>query len=87
MRYVTRETIIYRAASFGTVGVIPKGTPCIPADNLPTDKGPRFWACKWPIMTPEEASWERAYGFLLEEAEVRGLPDTEAEALAEARGE
>lgn len=63
----TRETIEYHAAPYGKVATIPAGTPVIPADNLP-DGG--WWAEPWEGMSEAEESWERNYGFLLDDSEV-----------------
>ncbi len=73
MRYVTRESIAYKAAPYGFIAEIPAGTPCIPADNLPDGSG--FWACAWEgsTFTEEAASWERNYGFLLGSEEVEAI--------------
>ena len=52
---------------------IPAGTKCIPATNLPygTKNRLKYWAEPWKGMTEEEESWQRNYGFLLYQHEVR----------------
>jgi hypothetical protein len=94
MRFVTRESIQYKAAPYGFIAEIPAGTPCIPATNLPDDHPveagktlpacSRFWACEWPAMTAEAESWERNYGFLLDASEVREIPEEPTGAEGEA---
>ncbi len=67
----TRSDIEYRAAPYGFIAVIPKGTAVVEAKNLPSKKGPRWWALQWPGMKESEESWLRNYGFLLEDREVK----------------
>jgi hypothetical protein len=67
----TSHTIEYRPVFWtGPSMVIPKGTPVIPASNLPAEDGERFWAEPWTGMSDREASWQRNYGFLLDTDEV-----------------
>ena len=70
MRIVTKEDIEYRPAGYCEAPgfIIPKGTPCVVADNLP-DEG-QYWACEWDGMTDEAESWQRNYGFLLHSSDV-----------------
>ena len=71
MRIVTNGEIEYRPAGTLHRFIIPAGTPCIDADNLPYRDGDRkYWACDWEGMTDEEASWGRNYGFLLHSLDV-----------------
>jgi hypothetical protein len=62
------KTDIHYAVPFGFSATIPKGTPVIPANNLPMTG--RYWAEPWPNMTEQEESWNRNYGFLIETDEV-----------------
>ena len=64
---VTKQDIEYKAAPYGHIATIPKGTPVTEATNIP-DGG--YWAEKWPGMTDTEWSWAESYGFLLTESEV-----------------
>ena len=82
MRYVTRESIAYKAAPYGFIAEIPAGTPCIPASNLPASDGEQFWACAWEgsTFTDEAASWERNYGFLLTDEDVEAIDAEPGEA-------
>jgi len=68
MRATARE-IDYRVAPYGHIATIPKGTPVAEATNLPPEKK-RYWCEPWEGMTEQEESWERNYGFLIEEDEV-----------------
>jgi hypothetical protein len=72
--YATREELAYRAAPYGLIARIPKGTGAEPATNLP-DAG-RFWARPWPGMTERAQSWHRNYGFLLGAADVITIQPT-----------
>lgn len=66
---VTRSTIEYRAAPYGYITTIPKGTSVIPASNLPATPA-RFWAEPWEGMSEDAEGWERNYGFLIEADQV-----------------
>lgn len=68
MRIVTTEEIEYRPAGTLSRFTLPAGTACIPADNLPGEG--QYWACEWVGITPEAASWQRNYGFLLDSSDV-----------------
>jgi hypothetical protein len=68
----TKSDIEYRAAPYGLIAVIPRGTPVVEAKNLPAEHGPRWWALPWEAMSEAEESWMRNYGFLLESSEVEG---------------
>ncbi len=72
MRIVTNGEIEYNPA--GTINhfVIPAGTECIVADNLPGEG--QYWACEWEGMDLLAESWARNYGFLLDASEVEGAP-------------
>lgn len=63
----TNKEIKYNMGQWGVgeVAVIPKGTACIVADNLPADNdaGIAFWAMQWAGMTDAEESHQRTYGF------------------------
>jgi hypothetical protein len=63
----TARDIEYKAAPYGFITIIPAGTPVIPATNLPQGG---YWAEPWPGMSDEAESWERNYGFHLEDNEV-----------------
>lgn len=66
---LTTKEIEYHAAPYGLVGIIPAGTPCIPATNIPTNL-PSYWVEPWNGMTEQEASWQRNYGFLVDFSQV-----------------
>ena len=66
----TRSDILYQAAPYGLIAVIPRGTPVVEAKNLPGRTGPRYWALPWEAMGDAESAWMRNYGFLLQSAEV-----------------
>lgn len=69
--YRTVKEIEYVAQGYGKVAVIPKGTKCIPADNLPENinllehriANIKFWVEPWKYMDEIQESWERNYGF------------------------
>ena len=63
----TKEEIEYKAAPYGRIATIPKGTAVIPADNLPIGG---FWVQPWPGMDEQADGWMRNYGFLLFTSEV-----------------
>jgi len=67
----TQNPIVYRPAGTLTAFVIPKGTRCVPATNLPEGDEPQFWAEPWQGMSDRAESWQRNYGFLLTLSEVR----------------
>ncbi len=73
MRIVTTEDIEYRGAFGIEHHVIPAGTVCIEAENLPRGLTPKFWACEWDGMSEAAASYARNYGFLLGDDDVEGL--------------
>ena len=67
----TNKEIVYQVP-YSTVAVIPAGTRCEPALNLPclpNGKG-RFWACPWEGMSEQAESWQRTYGFLIEHEDI-----------------
>jgi len=69
---MTNKEIPYQVASYGTVAVIPAGTRCEPALNLPClpNGNGRFWACPWEGMSDRAESWQRNYGFLIEYEDI-----------------
>jgi hypothetical protein len=73
MTLVTKENI--RMGFAGTLHkvIIPKGTKVIPASNLPEDSKIKYWALPWKGMSQEEKSFQRNYGYGLEENEVEIL--------------
>lgn len=64
----TKKEIDYCPMPYGHVAMIPKGTPVTHAYTLPDDN--LYWAESWENMTEIEKSWERNYGFLIEESDV-----------------
>ena len=60
----TSREIKYYSAPMGYICTIPKGTPVVPARNLP-DKMRAFWAKRWEGMNEQAESYYRNYGFLL----------------------
>jgi hypothetical protein len=73
MTYRTRDDIEYKAAPYGRIATIPKGTQCVEASNLPAPR--RYWAEPWPNMTDKAAGWIGGYGFLLDASEVEAVSD------------
>jgi hypothetical protein len=71
MKIVTREEIEYSPAGTLHHFVIPAGTLCVVADNLPGDG--QYWACEWAGMDLLAESWQRNYGFLLDESDVESI--------------
>jgi hypothetical protein len=71
MRIVTDGDIEYRPAGTLNHFVIPAGTECVVADNLPGEG--QFWACEWDGMDLLAESWQRNYGFLLDENDVEEI--------------
>ena len=70
--FITREEIEYKAAPYGFIATIPKGTKCIPASNQPAEDGVQFFV-EHPedmIYSGSVLDWS-AYGFLLREDEVK----------------
>jgi hypothetical protein len=63
----TPREIEYRAAPYGHVATIPKGTALFPATNLPEGG---WWAGAWEGMTDQDMSWAANYGFHLTREEV-----------------
>jgi len=65
--FKTNRQLSYQSAPYGIVTVIPAGTPCILATNLPERKDgkPQYWAEPWPNRSPIAESWQRNYGFLI----------------------
>ena len=63
----TRYTIDYPMLPTGMI-TIPKGTPVVAATNLPEDG--YWWAQQWDNMSDTAESWQRNYGFLLNDNEV-----------------
>lgn len=70
---VTNRTIEYKAAPHGHIATIPEGTPVIPATNLPSDEGQRYWAEPWEDMSEDAEGWQRNYGFLIDDEDVEVL--------------
>lgn len=72
---VTNRTIEYKARApfLCTIAVIPEGTPVIPATNLPSDEGQRYWAEPWEGMSEDAEGWQRNYGFLIDDEDVEVL--------------
>jgi len=66
----TNKDIEYKAAPYGTIATIPKGTSCIPASNLPPEDREKFWAEPWAGMGEKARGWQESYGFLLDEEDV-----------------
>lgn len=65
---VTNRDIEYRAAPYGYITTIPKGTSVIPATNLPdTDK---YWAEPWQGMSAKAEGWVESYGFMIDSVDV-----------------
>tara|TARA_B100000700_G_scaffold208136_1_gene228711 strand:+ start:168 stop:374 length:207 start_codon:yes stop_codon:yes gene_type:complete len=56
----TKYAIAYTEMPYGKIATIPKGTPVIPADNLPQGG---YWAEKWEGMSAIQESWLDNYGF------------------------
>lgn len=69
--FVTTEDIEYRAAPYGLIAVIPKGTPVTPARNLPEPN--TFWVEQWKGMSDKAEGWIRNYGFLVSRDQVTDL--------------
>ena len=67
----TKYEISYRPFPNLKTFTIPEGTPVTLATNLPQTDGGKYWAQPWAGMTNEEKSWERNYGFLIRQEEVR----------------
>ena len=59
--YVTADDIEYRAAPYGHIATIPKGTPVTPATNLPEPN--TFWVEPWDGISDKAEGWIRNYGF------------------------
>ena len=72
---VTAEEIEYRPAGGIDRFVIPAGTLCIPADNLPEGLTPKYWVCEWEGIEEAAASWASNYGFLVcgDEVEISSV--------------
>jgi len=75
----TNKEISYGIAGFQTV-IIPKGTPVIPADNIPqnqenpdNDYSIQYWVKPWAGMSEEAESHERTYGFGVSANDVEEL--------------
>lgn len=66
----TKTDINYALPWLGGTVLIPKGTPVIPATNLPEEDGPQYWAEPWPGMGVVAESHQRNYGFLITAEEV-----------------
>lgn len=67
----TAKDIRYRGGAFETF-VIPAGTTVEPATNLSKEDEARYWAKGWRGMSASAKSWQRNYGFLLSESDVKG---------------
>jgi len=67
----TNKHIRYDYGNFYHAG-IPKGTPVIPADNLPqpNDSEIAYWAEPWKGMSERAQSWMRNYGFGIKKEDV-----------------
>lgn len=68
----TNKKITYSLYGLSPAVVIPEGTPCIPADNLPVDNtaGIKYWVEAWPDMSEQAESHMRTYGFGVGDADV-----------------
>lgn len=69
----TNRSIDYRAAPYGLIATIPKGTPVTPATNLLYSG--KYWAEPWDNMTPRAEGWIYCYGFLIDEKDVDVIID------------
>jgi hypothetical protein len=67
----TQSPIEYKFNSYLKKAIIPAGTTVVPASNLPSEGGKRYWSKGWRGMTKAERSHQRNYGFLLTHAEVK----------------
>ena len=76
--FVTKEVIEYSTEPYGFVVVIPKGTKVVPATNLPGEG--KYWAEPWEGMSDYAESWQRNYGFLIQEDEIDCLVSVRMEA-------
>jgi hypothetical protein len=63
----TKYKIVYNSMPYGALATIPKGTPVIPATNLP-HRG--YWVENWKGMTGTQKSWSENYGYHVTDAEV-----------------
>jgi len=70
----TKKNIVF-VYGIGKAAVIPKGTKCIPADNLPDDNSSNihFWVEPWPKMTRREKDHMRLVGFGLSKDDVKNI--------------
>lgn len=69
-RHYVKADTEYKLAPFGDSVTIPKGTRCIPANNLPEESYIKFWAKNWAGMSEAAKSHARTYGFGLTADEV-----------------
>tara|TARA_R110002020_G_scaffold226009_4_gene436368 strand:+ start:626 stop:826 length:201 start_codon:yes stop_codon:yes gene_type:complete len=63
----TKHKIVYNSMPYGKLATIPKGTPVIPADNIPS-RG--YWIENWKGMTAAQKSWSENYGYHATAGEV-----------------
>ena len=65
MNMKTTKEIIYKAMPYGYIATIPKGTPVMPADNLPRGG---YWVDEpWQGITEKALYWLTCYGFHIEQ--------------------
>lgn len=63
---ILKKPLTYRFFPRGGQTVIPAGTRCDPARNLPVDEGfKKYWARGWRGMSADDRSHQRNYGFLI----------------------
>jgi hypothetical protein len=67
---VVKEDIPYKAATYGYIATIPKGTAVVPASNLEMGG---YWAEEWDGMDEKARSWLDNYGFHLLESDVEDV--------------
>lgn len=76
--FKTNKDIEYKAAPYGKIAVIPKGTEVYEATNLPQEEGKKqYWAEPWDGMDEQAESWQRNYGFLIEADEIDEVENIE----------
>lgn len=76
---VTNKDIEYEVAPYGFIANIPKGTSVIPATNLPEGG---YWAEPWEGMNNKATSWERNYGFHVEDTDIEDLGENSPKAMS-----
>lgn len=73
IKFRTSKEIDYADYPYGDIAIIPMGTKCIPASNLPEEASIKFWVEPWKNMTSEAKSYMRNYGFGIREDEVEEI--------------